>query len=264
MSYLKETVPTNLIAKLSNSYTKPVLFLDFETTAREYKLARIVSVYMVLVHKGKIIGELDTLINPGPGICIENSDIHGITDDMVKNAPQIEFVIDLIYTMFSKASIVVGYNITSYDLPLLAYNVLGTLYSTGFSPSNQFYEPFKDKLRIFDLYYYIKKYKVREDMSSRTLSKMYEALIGKELDGAHGAKADVLACGEILKALGIKYTDLKLKSLRINSMASWQLEVDEPFEATAGIYTGKEVCLKEMDPGYLKFMLSKELFTVKQ
>src|SRR5690349_9112831 len=58
---------------------------------------------------------LDTLVKPG--CTITNSFIHGITDEMVKDAPTIRDIVPQLYELLHKRNVII-YN-ASYDHPIL-------------------------------------------------------------------------------------------------------------------------------------------------
>jgi DNA polymerase-3 subunit epsilon len=80
---------------------------DTETTGLEAEDCRIVSIG-ICDHTGRVL--LDTLINPGEPIPGEATQIHGITDEMVKDAPMFRDVWPAIYDALD-SRVWVGYNI---------------------------------------------------------------------------------------------------------------------------------------------------------
>ena len=65
------------------------LYLDTETTGLNVRLDRIVEIAIVDDHGGVVI---DTLVNPGLSIPSQASQIHHITDAMVRTAPSLEIL----------------------------------------------------------------------------------------------------------------------------------------------------------------------------
>ena len=63
------------------------IVLDTETTGLDYTKERLVEFAAVRLENGKIKDEFQTLINPEQHIRKSSSAIHGITPDMVKDAP---------------------------------------------------------------------------------------------------------------------------------------------------------------------------------
>ncbi|MBL8906284.1 MAG: CBS domain-containing protein [Rhizobiales bacterium] len=64
--------------------------LDTETTSLDTKRARVVQLGAVLIRNGKIdrVEGFQSLVNPGEAIPPASTAIHGITDEMVKDAPR--------------------------------------------------------------------------------------------------------------------------------------------------------------------------------
>ncbi|MEP7158590.1 MAG: exonuclease domain-containing protein, partial [Chloroflexota bacterium] len=64
---------------------KPFVVFDVETTSRDVKQGSLVEIGAVKVNKGKIEDRWSTLVNPGYSIV--GRQLHGITDEDVKDAP---------------------------------------------------------------------------------------------------------------------------------------------------------------------------------
>lgn len=67
--------------------THPLIFLDTETTSADPETCGLVEVAGVRVEGGSIVGEFCELVNPGQPIPVEATQVHGIDDAMVANAP---------------------------------------------------------------------------------------------------------------------------------------------------------------------------------
>jgi len=67
--------------------TKPLAFIDLETTGVNLGTDRIVEIAIVKVLADGTKITKRKLINPGIPIPKASSDVHGITDPMVKDAP---------------------------------------------------------------------------------------------------------------------------------------------------------------------------------
>ena len=63
------------------------IVLDTETTGLDFTKERIIEFAAVRLENGKIKDEFQTLINPQQHIRKSSIAIHGITEDMVKDAP---------------------------------------------------------------------------------------------------------------------------------------------------------------------------------
>jgi DNA polymerase-3 subunit epsilon len=59
------------------------------------------------------------LVNPGVPIPLEASNIHGITNDIVKNEPLFKMIASDIKSMINNCDLA-GFNSNKFDIPLLA------------------------------------------------------------------------------------------------------------------------------------------------
>lgn len=92
---------------LPNSY----IALDLEMTGLSNKNDKIIEIALVDVVDGEIVKRFNTLVNPNRDIDEEISKITGIKNDMVKDMPYIEDVIDEVLS-FSDNKIWIGHNIS--------------------------------------------------------------------------------------------------------------------------------------------------------
>lgn len=67
--------------------TRPIVFLDTETTGVHPSIDRIVEIGLVKVYPDGTETEWQSYVNPGIPIPKESTEIHGITDDMIQDAP---------------------------------------------------------------------------------------------------------------------------------------------------------------------------------
>ena len=84
--------------------------IDVETTGLDPGKDKIVELGIATYHQGKIIQRHSRLINPGIPIPKNVSDIHGIMDKHVKNAPKIGDVAKKFIEYIQKADVLVAYN----------------------------------------------------------------------------------------------------------------------------------------------------------
>jgi len=89
------------------------LILDTETTGLDSS-AEIVEI-SIIDHNGAIV--LDTLIKPTKPIPADASKIHGITDDMVANAPSFADIADEFFAIIAHKTMVI-YN-ANYDIRII-------------------------------------------------------------------------------------------------------------------------------------------------
>lgn len=87
------------------------IVLDTETTGLDYTRERVIEFAAVRLENGKIKDEFQTLINPQQHIRKSSMAIHGISEDMVKDAPTEEEVLPKILEFIG-------------DYPIVAHNAI--------------------------------------------------------------------------------------------------------------------------------------------
>ncbi len=68
----------------------PIALIDVETTGTDPSSDRVIEVGLALARGGQIVERKNWLVNPGRPIPKEATDVHKITDDVVKDAPPFE------------------------------------------------------------------------------------------------------------------------------------------------------------------------------
>ena len=91
---------------------------DFETTGNKPYSAKIVQIGALLISNGSVIDTFESYVNPEMRIPEDVIKIHGITNDIVKDAPTIKEILPK-FLSFIKNKTLVGYNIGSFDLNVL-------------------------------------------------------------------------------------------------------------------------------------------------
>lgn len=163
--------------------TKPIVFFDLETTSVDTETARIVEIACIKVFPNGTKETKTTLINPEIPIPQECIDIHGITDEMVKDKPTFKQIATSLREWFKDCDLG-GYNSNSYDIPLLSAELVRAgLESIDWNPN---------LLDAFSLY---------RHLFPNTLSDVFERLTGKELENSHSALFDIEATIEIADIL---------------------------------------------------------------
>ena len=171
--------------------SKPICFFDLETTGVNVSLDRIVEISILKIFPNGNKESKTWLVNPGVPIPLEASNIHGITNDIVKNEPLFKMIASDIKSMIDNCDLA-GFNSNKFDIPLLAEELLRS--EIDFS---------LDNVATIDVQNIFHK------MEQRTLSAAYQFYCGKSLDNAHSSKADTLATFEVLESQIEKYDDLE-------------------------------------------------------
>ncbi len=169
---------------------KPLAFIDLETTGVNPGTDRIVEIAIVKILTDGSRSVKRKIINPELPIPKGASDIHGITDDMVKDAPTFKQVAQELKQMLDGCDFA-GYNSNRFDIPLLMEEFLRA--QVDFDMKNR---------KLLDVQ------NVFHKMEPRTLSAAYKFYCSKNLDGAHGAEVDASATHEILEAQIARYPEL--------------------------------------------------------
>lgn len=169
---------------------KPLVFLDLETTGLSFTQDRIVEIAMLKISVDGSRLMKRKLINPEMPIPKEVSEIHGITDDMVKDAPTFKQAANEI-RQFMEGADLGGYNSNKFDWPLLMEEFLrsGLTFET-------------EGRKLIDVQ------KIYHMMEPRNLSAAYKFYCDKDLENAHSAETDVNATWEVFLAQIVKYSSL--------------------------------------------------------
>lgn len=169
---------------------KPLCIFDLETTGINVGKDRIVEICILKVNPDSSRESKTWLVNPEMYIPKEATEIHGISDEDVKEAPKFAEIAPKILAMIAGCDLA-GFNSNRFDVPLLAEELL----RAGFD-----FDLNKHKLIDAQTIFF--------KMEPRTLSAAYQFYCGKSLENAHSAEADVAATFEVLDAQAGKYEEL--------------------------------------------------------
>ena len=237
---------------------KPIVFFDLETTGVDVANDRIVEISL---HKVMPEGKEETKtlrINPEMPIPAQVTEIHGISDEDVKDEPTFNIVAKDV-AKFIEGCDLAGYNSNKFDIPLLAEEFLRVGVDVDLK-----------KHRFIDVQVIFHK------MEQRTLSAAYKFYCKKDLDNAHSAEADTIATYEILKAQIDRYAELNNDVEELSKFSSHNKNADfagrivfndeEEEVFNFGKYKGQTVeSVLEKDQGYFSWMLNSDfpLYTKK-
>lgn len=112
-----------------NQYAENYVVFDLETTGISPEEDSIIEISAIKVKGHEPVAEFDTLINPGIHIPAGATNVNGITDDMVREAPGLREALPDFLT-FIEGEILVGHNIQSFDL-LFLYRAAEELLGIG-------------------------------------------------------------------------------------------------------------------------------------
>lgn len=237
---------------------RPLCFFDLETTGINVVNDRIVEIAILkLLPNGNKEGKT-WLVNPEMPIPKGASDVHGITNDDVKDAPNFKTLSKEIYDFMRNCDLA-GFNSDRFDIPLIA-------------------EEFMRAEVDFDLQNHktIDVQTIFHKMEQRTLSAALKFYCDKDLVNAHSAMADTDATYDVLIAQVERYDELennldflsefstRRRSLDVAGFIVLNKENEACF--SFGKHKGKTVDeVLEKEPGYFGWLLNADfpLYTKK-
>jgi DNA polymerase-3 subunit epsilon len=243
---------------LNLNLKKPIAFIDLETTGINITTDRIVELSVLKIGPNGKEEWMTTRVNPEMPIPAKTTAIHGITDTDVANAPTFKEVGKKLATFLDGCDLA-GYNAIKFDIPVLAEEFLRVNIDFNFR-----------KRRYVDVQVIFHK------KEQRTLAAAYLFYCRKELEGAHGSKADTAATFEVLKSQLDRYKDLENDVEKLADFSSFNNNVDfagriildengvEVFNF--GKHKGKSVeAVFNEEPAYYSWMMNGEfpLYTKK-
>lgn len=169
----------------------PIIFFDLETTGVDVAKDRIVEISLVKVMPDGTEDIKTRRINPRMPIPKESSDIHGISDEDVKDCPEFKMIAKSL-AKYIEGCDLAGFNSNRFDIPMLMEEFLRADIDIDLK-----------KRRCIDVQNIFHK------MEQRTLVAAYKFYCEKDLVNAHSAEADTLATYEILKSQLDKYPEME-------------------------------------------------------
>lgn len=216
---------------------RPIIFFDLETTGVDAAKDRIVELAFIKLHPDGTRDNFIRRVNPGMAIPKESSDIHGITDEDVKEAPMFKHIAHQLYEWMQNCDLG-GYNSSKFDIPVLAEEFLRVGINVDFTERKMI-----DVQQIFF------------KMESRSLTAAYKFYCQKSLDNAHSAEADVNATIDVLEAQLDRYEELNNDVTALHKFTGGEQFVDY----------ARRIILKDGHPvfnfGKYKGMKVEDVFT---
>ena len=206
---------SNTPGKKLNKYVPDYCVFDLETTGTSAVKDEVVEISAVKVVGGQVVDEFSTLVNPQMPIPFMASQVNGISDDMVKDAPVFETALSD-FLEFVGDMILVGHNINTFDMKFICRDAqkfwdktIGNDYIDTL-PIAKAYLPELAHRTLTDLADY---YEIDSDGAHRALNdcrmnqKIFECL-GKEIENPSDAAKAIPKCpkcGNILKKRNGKF-----------------------------------------------------------
>jgi DNA polymerase-3 subunit epsilon len=186
----------------------PLVFFDLETTGINISKDRIVEISLLKISPNGKEENKTRRINPEMPIPPESTQIHGITDEDVKDCPTFKAIAKSLAALIEGCDLA-GFNSNRFDIPLLAEEFLRAGVNADLNKRR-----FVDVQTIF------------HKMEQRTLAAAYKFYCNKELDHAHSAEIDVKATYEVLKSQLDRYPDLQNDIKYLSEFSSFTNNVD--------------------------------------
>ena len=170
---------------------RPICFFDLETTGGNVGKDRIVEIAILRVDVDKKESKRVWRVNPEMEISFQAIEVHGITNEMIKNEPNFAHYSNEIY-QFLKGCDLAGFNSIRFDIPILVEELIRANVEFDFT-----------QIRMIDSQVIFHK------KEPRNLSAALQFYCNKELKNAHSAMDDTIATYEVFKAQIEKYDDLE-------------------------------------------------------
>ena len=232
---------------------KALIVLDLETTGTWIEKDRIIEIAMIRCLPDQSRESYVKKVNPGIPIPVVVSELTGITDEHVKDAPAFREIAAEVLAFIGDCDFG-GFNVERFDLPLLEREMF---------EAGQKFE--WQKRTIYDAQ---RVYHLNE---RRDLSAAYKFYCEKDLENAHSALADAEATFEILECQVGKYGEGKasldsLAHFHYKSLSEffdpgrkfrwWNGELYPMFGKYAKRLNLREIARK--DPEYLEWIIGRD------
>lgn len=235
---------------------RPIVFFDVETTGLDLANDRIIEISMIKIIPGQTTYEkYYKKLNPeGRPITPEAQSKHGLSLEDLQECPTFAVEANNIHEFITNCDLG-GYNCKRFDIPILIEEFLRAGKTINISDFN-----------IVDVF------KILQKSEPRTLEATYKRFMGKELEGAHGAEADILGTIEIHEKMeevfGLPTTVKELHELAFGEEQTIDLEnklkrtEDKKVIFNFGKYKGQDVgSVYRTDPGYFDWIIQKSDMT---
>ncbi|MBF0489261.1 MAG: 3'-5' exonuclease [Candidatus Omnitrophica bacterium] len=232
--------------------SRPLVVLDLETTGIWIEKDRIIEIALIKLNPDGTREQLTTRVNPVMAIPAKATEITGITQEDVKDAPAFGAIAGKVLQFIGDADIG-GFNVERFDLPLLAREFMDAGLQFDFSQRTIY-----DAQKIYHLH------------NKRDLTAAYAFYCHEELKDAHSALADTQATLDILEEQIKRYgKDESVESLKVFDYEPNKeyFDSDRKFRwwngdlyMTFGKYARKEPLkvIAKKDPSYLQWVLDKD------
>ncbi len=229
--------------------TKPLIFLDAETTGTEPQSDRIITLCIEkIAHQGAAAERKVWKFNPGVPIPPESTEVHKITDEMVKDWPRLADYAQEIHDFIAGCD-AAGFN-TYFDLGILWHE----FWRCGLKWDMA-------GMRVIDAGGI---FKIKEPRGLEAAVKFY---CNRSHSGAHDAEDDVIATRDVLCAQIVRYPELT--EMDVAALAKFSQHDEERLDLAGLVvrnkdgvacYTHKKVrgVPVRSDPSYAEWICSRD------
>lgn len=159
--------------------TRPLFVLDTETTGTDRENDRIIEIGFQRWEASGLVSEWRSYVNPCIPIPPSSTAVHGITDEKVANEPTFRELAFQLAVELQECDF--GGQQIRFDLGITSAEMMRAEYPWSYKGARII-----DSLRLEAL------------VIPRDLKALYKKYTGQELEGAHGAMADVQASSSVL------------------------------------------------------------------
>lgn len=236
-------------------FNRPFCFFDLETTGTDTYTDRIVQIGLSFCSSDfQVTEEKNRLINPGIPIPEASTKVHGITNEMVQEAPSFRQIAKSLYEAI-KGRIMVGYNSNHFDRPLL----FNEFRRSGIEP-------------LMSDFIFIDSCSIFKRKHERTLTAALKFYCNKDLENAHDALNDVKATREVFihqlktyEDLGKTEEEIAMYSnydcIHLDSSGFIVKNKEDEVVFGFGKHSGKKI--KTVDGSYINWILYKSNFSTE-
>lgn len=235
------------------SLQRPFAVFDLETTGINVTQDRIVEIAIIKLMPDGTEEEYYKRVHPTIPIPKESSEIHGIRDEDIRDAPKFAEIADEVAAFIGNSDLA-GYNSNKFDIPVLAEEFLRCNHPFDISTRK-----FVDVQNIF------------HKMEQRTLAAAYQFYCSEKMENAHNALYDTKVTLDVFRAQLERYPDLAktvegLSEFSRQGNVEWhdfagRLAISDKGEVmyNFGKHKGKTVELVHLtEPGYYGWMLDAD------